>query len=171
MGFMRAELRLGDPDQPAVVQLLHALDEELRGRYDEPVGDFVLKLDPGEVAPGHGAFVVVWENEKAVGCGAVRLVDDETAELKRIYVAPGCRRRGLAGEMLRFLEDRARGLGAIRVVLETVADPPASIALYRAAGYEEIPKFGPYVESEVSFCMGKFIDGGGTGHAASGRRP
>jgi len=158
MGFMEADLRLGDPDQQAVVQLLCALDEEIRARYYEPVDDFVLRLDPVEVAPGHGAFVVAWVDEEAVGCGALRLLDNETAEVKRMYIAAEYRRQGMAGAILRFLEDRARALGATRVVLETVIDPPAAVALYRAAGYEEIPKFGPYVDSEISFCMGKIFD-------------
>ena len=158
MGGMQADLRLGDFDHQAVVQLLHALDEEIRARYDEPVDDFVLQLDPDEVAPGHGAFVVAWADGKAVGCGAARLIDQETAELKRMYIIPEYRRQGLAGAILRFLEDHARALGAIRVVLETVIDPPAAVALYRAAGYDEIPKFGPYVESEISFCMCKIIN-------------
>jgi GNAT superfamily N-acetyltransferase len=158
MGFMQADLRLGDLDHQAVVMLLHALDEETRARYDEPVEDFVLKLDPEEVAPGHGAFVVAWADEKAVGCGAVRLIDNKTAELKRMYIVPEYRRQGMAGAILRCLEGHARALGATRVVLETVIDPPAAVALYRAAGYEAIPKFGPHVESEISFCMGKIFD-------------
>src|SRR5664280_1665831 len=155
MVFMRADLRLGDLDDIAVVQLLHALDEEIRDRYDDPVEDFILKLSPEEVAPGHGAIVVAWADEEAVGCGAVRLIDAETAELKRMYIVPDYRRHGLAGAILRFLEDRARALRATQVILETVVNPPAAVALYRAAGYEVIPKFGPYVESEISFCMGK----------------
>ena len=158
MVFMRADLRPGELDDQAVVQLLRALDEEIRSRYDEPVEDFVLNLDPEEVAPGHGAFVVAWADDKAVGCGAVRLIDAETAELKRMYIVPEYRRQGLAGAILRFLEDRARSLGATRVILETVINPPAAVALYLAAGYEEIPKFGPYVESEISFCMGKRLE-------------
>lgn len=152
---MRADLRLGDLDQQAVVDLLYALDEEIQARYDKPVKDFVLKLDREEVAPGHGALVVAWADEKAIGCGAVRLIDAQTAELKRMYIVPEYRRKGLAGAILRFLEYRACALGATQIVLETVIDPPAAAALYRAAGYEEIPKFGPYVGSEISFCMGK----------------
>ena len=158
MVFMRADLRPGELDDLAVVQLLHALDEEIRSRYEDPVEDFVLKLDRDEVAPGHGAVVVAWADEKAVGCGAVRLLSGETAELKRMYIAPEYRRQGIAGAMLMFLENRAHALGATRVVLETVMDPPAAVALYRAAGYEEIPKFGRYVESEISLCLGKVLD-------------
>ena len=158
MVFMRADLRLSEIDDQAVVQLFHALDEEIRSRYDQPVEDFVLKLNPDEVASGHGAIVVAWEDEKAVGCGAVRLLDSQTAELKRMYIVPEYRRQGIAGAMLRFLENHAHALGAARIVLETVIDPPAAVALYRAAGYREIPKFGPYVESEISFCLGKVLD-------------
>jgi GNAT superfamily N-acetyltransferase len=154
---MRAELRSGDPGHPAVAQLLCALDEEIRARHDEPVEDVILALDPEEVAPGRGAFVVTWVDEEAVGCGAVRLLDEGTAELKRMYTVPGYRRHGVADAMLRFLEEHARALGASRVVLETVIDPPAAVALYRAAGYEEIPTFGPYVRSEISFCMAKVV--------------
>ena len=158
MGFVQADLRQGDLDEPSVVRLLYALDKEIRARYDEPVEDFVLNLDPEEVAPGSGAFVVAWADEEAIGCGAVRLIDAETAELKRMYIVPEYRRQGVAGAMLRSLEDHARALGATRVVLETVINPPAAVALYRAAGYEEIPTFGPYVESEISFCMGKSFE-------------
>ena len=117
---MQADLRLGELDQQAVVDLLYALDEEIRARYDEPVEDFILKLDPEEVAPGNGALVVAWANDKAVGCGAVRLIDTQTAELKRMYIVPEYRRKGLARAILRSLEDHACALGATRVVLETV---------------------------------------------------
>lgn len=158
MDFMQTDLRLADLDHQAAVELLSALDQEIRARYDEPVEGFVLGLDPEEVAPGHGAFVVAWVDDNAVGCGAVRLIDIETAELKRMYIVPQYRRQGLAGAVLRSLEDHARTLGATRVVLETVINPPAAVAFYRAAGWKEIPKFGPYVESEISFCMGKILD-------------
>jgi GNAT superfamily N-acetyltransferase len=158
MVFMRADLRLSAIDDQAVVQLFHALDKEIRSRYDQPVEGFVLNLNPDEVASAHGAIVVAWEDEKAVGCGAVRLLDSETAELKRMYIVPEYRRKGIAGAILRFLENHAHGLGADRIVLETVIDPPAAVALYRAAGYREIPNFGPYVESDISFCLGKVLE-------------
>ena len=158
---MEADLRPGDPDDPAVVQLVSGLDEEIRSRYDGPVEDVVLALDPEDVAPGRGALVVAWVDGEAIGCGAVRLLGEGTAELKRMYIVPEHRRQGVAQAMLRFLEEHARALGATRVVLETVLDPPAAVALYRAAGYEEIPKFGPYGPSAISFCMGKVLRGHG----------
>jgi GNAT superfamily N-acetyltransferase len=158
MGEVLPDLRLGDLDDQSVIQLFHELDEEIRARYEAPFEDFILHLDSEEVMPGNGAVVVAWADERAVGCGAVRLVDAETAELKHVYIVPHHRRQGLARAVLRFLEDRARELGAVRIVLETVINPPAAVALYRANGYEEIPKFGPYLESEISFCMGKSLE-------------
>jgi len=154
---MRLDVRLGDLDHDDAVQLIDALDAEIAARYDEPVASYVLALGPDEVAPGHGALALARLGDEVVGCGAVRLIDEDTAEVKRMFVVPEFRGRNAAREILGFLEAQARAMGASRVVLETVTDPPAAVALYRSAGYEEIPRFGPYAESDVSFCMGKFL--------------
>lgn len=154
---MQVDVRLGDLDNAAAVRLIAALNAEIRDRYEEPLEGFILHLDPDEVAPGRGAFALAWVGIEAVGCGAVRLLDDSSAELKRMYVVPEYRRHGVAAALLRLLEHEARSLGAARVVLETVTTPPAAAALYRGAGYEEIPRFGPYVDSDISFCMGKML--------------
>ena len=91
-----------------------------------------------------------------VGCGAVRLIGEGLAELKRLYVTPACRQRGIASTVLAFLESEARArYRATRIVLETGVHSPDGLALYRRAGYKEIEKFGPYVDSLVSICMGK----------------
>jgi putative acetyltransferase len=154
---INVDLRLDDVDRAAAVQLIAALNAEIRDRYGEPLERFVLDLDPDDVAPGRGAFTLAWVGLEAVGCGAVRLIDANRAELKRMYVVPDYRGHGVAAAILRFLERHARSLGATRMVLETVTTPPAAVALYRGAGYEEIPKFGPYVDSGISFCMGKLL--------------
>jgi len=155
LGMVRLEIRSADLDDPVAVQLIAELNAEIQDRYDESVEQFYLQLDAAEVAPGRGAFVLASVADQVVGCGAVRIIGDDTAELKRMYVVPACRRRGVAAAILRSLEAEALGLGASRVVLETVRDPPAAVGLYRAAGYVEIAKFGPYLRSKVSFCMGK----------------
>ena len=96
--------------------LIAALNAELRGAYSEP-GANHFALDPTEVAPGRGAFLVVVLDGKPVGCGAVRLLDDETAELKRMYVARELRGRGLGRRLVAALEAEAIALGARRLVL------------------------------------------------------
>jgi ribosomal protein S18 acetylase RimI-like enzyme len=139
---------------PAATGLITALNTELRGRYPNPV-DCHFDLTAEEVTPGRGAFVVASEGGVDVGCGAVRLIGEGLAELKRLYVTPACRQRGIASTVLAFLESEARALCATRIVLETGVHSPDGLALYRRAGYKEIEKFGPYVDSLVSICMGK----------------
>ena len=83
--------------------------------------------------------------------------DATTAEIKRMYTLPAMRGRGLAGRLLAALEDEARELGARRLVLETGERQPESLAVYRRAGFVEIPLFGEYVGSPLSICMEKHL--------------
>lgn len=155
---MQVGVRRASLASPAATKLVAALNEEIQGRYPEPLDDFYFSLERDEVEPGRGAFALAWVEDRAVGCGAVRLIDDDTAELKRMFVVPEFRRRGVAGAVLRFLESEALAVGAARVVLETVATPPDAVALYRGAGYGQIPRFGPYVDSALSYCMAKSLE-------------
>src|SRR5262245_54116462 len=117
-------------DSPAARRLIPALNAELEGRYPEAGADH-FRLDPEEVGPGRGAFVVAYAAGEPVGCGAVRRLDADVAEIKRMYVIPALRGRGIAGRVLAALEDEARTLGVARLVLETGVRQPEAIALYR----------------------------------------
>jgi putative acetyltransferase len=78
--------------------------------------------------------VVASEGGVDVGFGVVRLIGEGLAELKRLYVTPACRQRGIASAVLAFLESEARALRATRIVLETGIHSPDGLALYRHAG-------------------------------------
>lgn len=135
--------------------LIGALNAELSGVYPEP-GATHFALDPAEVAPGRGAFLVGYRDEAPVGCGAVRLLDPVTAELKRMYVIPSSRGSGMGGCLLEALEAEARRLGAKRLVLETGVRQAAALALYARRGFEPIPLYGEYHRSPTtSICLGK----------------
>ena len=82
-------------------------------------------------------------------------LDDGVAEVKRMYVVPAARGLGVGAVILAALEAEARALGATRLVLETGERQPEAIALYRRAGFSVIPRFGEYVDSALSLCMGK----------------
>src|SRR5262249_51652316 len=115
-----------------------------------------FRLDPEEVAPGRGAFLVAYRDDLPVGCGAVRVLDAGIAELKRMYVAPELRGQGVGRVLVDALESEARQLGVRRLVLETGVRQTAAIALYRRAGFTDIPPFGEYVASTTtSVCMAK----------------
>jgi putative acetyltransferase len=135
--------------------LIGALNDELRGLYNEP-GANHFRLDPEEVSGGRGAFLIVYREGAPVGCGALRLLDAETAELKRMYVAPAFRGTGLGRHLVTALEGEARSLGVRRLVLETGVRQLAALALYRATGFQAIPLYGEYCLSPAtSICLGK----------------
>ncbi len=135
--------------------LISALNAELSVMYSEP-GANHFDLDPAEVSGKRGAFLVVSHNGTPVGCGAVRLIATDTGELKRMYLAPSVRGKGLAKQLVAALETEARVLGAKRLVLETGIRQHAALALYRGAGFRAIPLYGEYCLSpETSVCLGK----------------
>lgn len=137
--------------------MITALNAELTSTFPEP-GACHFSLSETEVAPGDGAFLIAYLDNVAVGCGAVRRRDDSTAELKRMYVDPAVRGRGIGRDLVSALEREARLLGATRVVLETGTLLARAIHLYEASGYTRIPLFGEYLSSpETSLCFGKVL--------------
>lgn len=99
--------------------------------------------------------VVAYENGKAVGCGAFRAFEKGAAEIKRMFVRPENRGRGVAGRILAELETWAQELDFAECVLETGIKQPEAIRLYRKSGYEIIPSYGQYLNVENSVCMKK----------------
>jgi GNAT superfamily N-acetyltransferase len=143
---------------PAARMLIAALNAELSGMYAEPgANHFAISAD--EVGPGRGAFLVVREGTTPVGCGAVRLLDAATGELKRMFVSPAVRGQGLGRALVEALETEARRLGARRLVLETGTRQHAALALYHRCGFRPIPLYGEYLTSPTtSVCLGKELD-------------
>jgi putative acetyltransferase len=140
------------------LSLIGALNAELSAAYSEP-GANHFRLDPDEVAPGQGAFLVLYRHGAPAGCGAVRRLDADTAELKRMYVVPSARGTGLGRQLVAALEREARDLGVRRLVLETGIRQAAALALYRSTGFTPVPLYGEYCLSpDTSICLGKVLD-------------
>ena len=127
-------------DSPDAVALLEAVQAELVERYS---GDTERGEKPS--AENITAFLVARDGSgEAVGCGALRRLEDGAVEIKRMYVRPPDRGRGLAWVILSALEAEAQRREFSVVRLETGAFSPEAMSLYRAAGYREIPCYGPY---------------------------
>jgi putative acetyltransferase len=105
--------------------------------------------------PPAGAFLVGSVAGRPVACGGISRYDEETAELRRMYVVPSARGRGLSRQLLAAIEDAARSLGYSLLRLETGNRQTAAIGLYRSAGYEPIDRYGPFVDDERSLCFEK----------------
>jgi GNAT superfamily N-acetyltransferase len=134
--------------------LVAALNAELLERYDGFDGSGGEHRAADFEAPD-GSFVVGWEGEEPVACGGVIRYDGTTAEIRRMYVAPAARGRGVSRLVLAALEDEARELGYSFVRLETGDRQPEALKLYSSSGYEPIPRYGPFVDDPRSVCLEK----------------
>lgn len=146
------EFRSAAFDAPESVELIEAVQQEYVVRYgtrDE------THLEVAEFAPPQGVFVVGWHADQPVACGGVRVVEAGVAELKRMYVAPALRRRGIARALLRKLETEAHSLGAAVLRLETGLHQPEAIALYESAGYLKTEPFGYYATAPLARHLAK----------------
>lgn len=99
--------------------------------------------------------IVAYENEEAVGCGAFKKFDAVSVEIKRMYVLPAHRNKGIAAAVLQQLEQWAKEEGSVSTVLETGTKQPEAIRLYEKSGYERFPNYGQYAGVANSVCMKK----------------
>jgi GNAT superfamily N-acetyltransferase len=135
------EIRTVPSDAEPALSLVEAMVSEvsaLYGRIDVPGAP---SATPADFAPPGGAFVVLYDDGAPVAAGGVKRLDDRACEIKRMYVIPEARGRGLATELLKALEDAARGLGYAIVRLDTGPQQPAAQAMYERAGYAPIGNF------------------------------
>jgi putative acetyltransferase len=134
--------------------LIAGLDAGLAAIYP-PAQRFGPNLKPEQLEAGRGTFLVAREGGRAVGCGAIRVLDGTSAEVKRMYVEPGQRGKGVGRFVLESLEAAARHMGVRRLVLETGDQQDAAIALYRRAGFTRVDCWGEYATSPTSVCFEK----------------
>ena len=147
-------------DAPVARAMEAACSEDIRIRYggDEPEEP----LPADQFGPPTGAFLVAFLEVDGgdllpVAGAGIRRVDDATCELKRMYVAPEARGRGIARTLLEHLEDAALALGYTQLWLETGTEQPEAIALYESHGYEPIPGFGRYKDEPKSRSFGRSL--------------
>jgi GNAT superfamily N-acetyltransferase len=97
--------------------------------------------------------VVAYEDGEPAGCGAIKEYAPDTMEVKRMFVMPAHRRKGIAAKILKELETRAAELSYKMCILETGKKQPEAIELYRNNGYQSIPNYGQYAGVENSVCF------------------
>jgi putative acetyltransferase len=129
------------------------LDKDLESRYSRSEYQYDINITVDAV----DTVVLAYIEDIAVGCGCFVELDDETVELKRMFVNPYFRGFGVASEVIDELCQWAKSLYYRRIVLETGMRQPESINLYRKHGFDDVEKFGPYVSIANSVCMGKSL--------------
>lgn len=152
-------IREVDPQGAEALALLHEAALDARALYPE-LHDPTSPGPGNAPTPARGVYLLAWIDGVPLASGALRPLDEQTAELRRLYVLRTARRRGLARAMLAALESRARALGYLRLRLETGCRQQPAIALYEASGFVRIPPFGPYVDDPTSVCFEKGLEPG-----------
>jgi putative acetyltransferase len=142
------------PTSPGAKHLIKKLDEDLLRRY--PL-QFIHGLRPEDARDPDLYFLVAYLGDEAVGCGALRFLAAGVGEIKRMFVLPEFRGKGIARAILSALEARAVELGWDSVRLETGTKQPEAISLYKSAGYAGILSFGEYADNPMSVCFQKAL--------------
>lgn len=160
-------LRAVGLDDPVAAAMVEAVQQEYVVRYG---GRDAMTVDPAEVLPPEGLFLVAELAGRPAGCGGWRRhgraedgggdsasASASVVELKRMYVDPGARRRGVAAALLAALERAAAAAGHTRVVLNSGDRQPEALALYARAGYTPVPGYGVYAGAPEAVFLGKTL--------------
>ena len=138
-------------DNPDFQNLVRELDKELAIR-DGDEHSFYAQFNKIDMIKH---VVVAYENDVAVGCGAVKEFNETSMEVKRMFVPLESRGKGIASVVLQELEKWTAELGYDKCVLETGYKQPEAIALYKKNGYSQIPNYGQYAGMVNSVCFEK----------------
>jgi GNAT superfamily N-acetyltransferase len=141
-----------DPQEPPAAELLAEMAQELNALYWTSSRLDLPPVHADELRPPDGIYLVAWQGARAVAGGAVRRMEADVGEIKRMFVRPDARSQGVAGALLAALEAGARSLGYRRVRLDTGPKQVHAISLYERAGYVPID---PYNENPFASFWGE----------------
>jgi len=167
------KIALDDPLSERVTPLLEESEQALRAQYRD---EHIFTASAAELAAPGCAFLTATRGSSSrrletiepmahealstgtpIGCIGLVPTGPNLAEIKRLYVTPAARRKGLARGLVAALEETACAAGVTCLQLETGRAQGAAILLYEAMGYRPIPAFGAYLESPESLCYEKII--------------
>lgn len=154
MSVSQTVIEPGDPQGGEATQLLLQMRAEALHRYGD-VMDSSAPPPTNDALVPRSAFLIARLYGKPVGCGALRPLDAETAEIRRMYVAPEVRRSGIGRKLLAELQRIAAGFGYRILRLETGNRQPEAIALYESCGFRRIAPYGRYIGDPLSVCFEK----------------
>ena len=148
---MEIQIKRTNFDNVDFINLVKELDAYLK-ITDRDEHDFYNQFNHIDVLKN---IVVIYFNEIAVGCGAIKKFDNNTVEVKRMFVCQEKRGSGVAQEMIQELETWAKELGYQECILETGIRQLEAVRFYKKCNYKIIPNYGQYKKMENSICFKK----------------
>ncbi len=155
-------------DEAHVQQLRDLLDEYLRPLRQfaseqsvdmdeiptfQQVDDEIAEL-PGIFAPPKGRFLVALDDDKVIGCVALKPIDESTGELKRMYVTPGYRNHRIGWRLVEALIAEAKQIGYVRMILDSHISMTRAHSIYRGLGFKDVPEpegFPEFLHGQIVF--------------------
>ncbi|WP_374701940.1 GNAT family N-acetyltransferase [Ideonella sp. B508-1] len=153
---MQHTLRVVDPQGEDALSLLREAAIEARALYPELHADGAPWPGNSPTPPG-GTYVIAYDAEVPIGCGALRPIDSAVVEVRRMYVRKSARCAGVARKILEVLEASATRMGYKVMRLETGNRQQPAMALYESFGFERIVPFGEYANDPTSVCYEKHL--------------
>jgi len=142
-----------DSENKDFQDLIYKLDTDLAERNGEK-NDFFAQFNKTNLIQN---VIVAYSDNIPVGCGAIKVYDNNTMEVKRMFVLKEQRGKKIAGTILNNLEQWAKELSYNTCILETGDKMPEAIGLYRKSGYKQIQNYGQYENVESSLCFEKIL--------------
>ena len=142
-----------DSENKDFQDLIYKLDTDLAERNGEK-NDFFAQFNKTNLIQN---VIVAYSDNIPVGCGAIKVYDNNTMEVKRMFVLKEQRGKNIAGTILNNLEQWAKELSYNKCILETGDKMLEAIGLYRKSGYKQIPNYGQYENVESSLCFEKIL--------------
>ncbi len=135
------------------INLIARLDKDLLNRYDSAQKNY----DEHNMIELIDTVLIIYDYERPIGCGCFKRFDNDTAEIKRMFIESDYRGKGISKIILKELENWANGLGYSKLVLETGIKQPEAIGLYQNYGFKQIDNYGQYADMPNSVCFEKIL--------------
>lgn len=145
------DLRVVDPASPSARWAMGRYFDELAEQFGFEVGTALDDAATTYAAP-HGCFVLIGPDDAPLGCGAVRFLDEDRGEIKRMWISPHARGQGLARVLLAHLETLIRESGRREALLDTNSTLTSAVALYTSSGYRPVPDYNANPDADVWFA-------------------
>ena len=145
--------RVVDPASPAAQRAMQHYFDEIAAAFGFETGTALVDAETA-YAPPRGLFVVSGRDEEPRSCGGVQFLDDDRAEIKRMWVAREARGQGLAGALLAHLEELILASGRHTALLDTNSTLAPAVGLYESRGYRRVPDYNGNADADVWFAKG-----------------